>query len=194
MNFTIRNRLAQRYAEALRSFIKDEKDLVKVNETYQLLAYIFKKEPGFLTFLKNPVIPFEQKKKLLNIILEATNSPEYLKKFGDFLIKHNRAEIITEISKVFAEKIDPWLNRIEVEVTTATQLPEESEKSLIKTLEQFTEKRVRLVKHINPNILGGIIVHFYGFSFDFSYRTQLEKLKEEIMKKELYIDVLQSTD
>ena len=194
MNLIIRNRLAQRYAEALKSFIKDENDLVKVNETYQILAYLLKKEPRFLTFLTNPVIPFEQKKKILNQIFEITDSPEYFRNFSNFLIKHNRAGIIKEISKVFSEKIDPWLNRIEVEVTTATQLPEESEKSLIKTLERFTEKKVRLVKHINPSILGGIIVHFYGFSFDFSYRTQLEKLKEEIMKKEISINDIQSTN
>lgn len=192
MNFTLRNRLAQRYAEALKSFIKDEHDLVKVNETYQMLSYIFRREPQFLTFLKSPIIPFEQKKKLLNQIFEVTDSPEYLRNFANFLIRHNRAGIITEISRVFAEKIDPWLNRIEVEVITAVPLPEESEKSLIKTLEYFTDKKVRLVKHTNPNILGGIIVRFYGFSFDFSYRTQLDKLKEEIMKKELHIHVLQS--
>lgn len=190
MNFTIRNRLAQRYAEALKSFIKDENDLIKINETYQILSYIFKEEPQFLAFLKNPVIPFEQKKKVLNQIFEITGSPEYLRNFANFLIKHNRVGIIKEISRVFSEKIDPWLNRIEVDVITAVQLPEESEKSLITTLERFTEKKVRLIKHINPNILGGIIVRFYGFSFDFSYRTQLDKLKEEIMKKELYPDVL----
>ncbi len=194
MNIIIRNRLAQRYAEALKSFIKDEKDLMKINEIYQILAHLLKNEPRFLTFLTNPVIPFEQKKKILNQIFEITDSPEYFKNFSNFLIKHNRAGIIREISKVFSEKIDPWLNRIEVEVTTATQLPEESEKSLIKTLERFTEKKVRLVKHINPGILGGIIVNFYGFSFDFSYRTQLEKLKEEILKKEIIINGIQSAD
>lgn len=194
MNFIIRNRLAQRYAEALRSFIKDEKDLVKVNETYQILAYLLKNEPRFLTFLINPVIPSGQKMKVLNQIFDITDSPAYFRNFANFLIKHNRAGIIKEISKVFSEKIDPWLNRIEVEVTTATHLPEESEKSLIETLERFTEKKVRLVKHINPSILGGIIVHFYGFSFDFSYRSQLEKLKEEIMKKEIFINVIQSAD
>ncbi len=192
MNFTVRNRLAQRYAEALRSFIKDEYDLIKVNETYQILSYIFQKEPQVLTFLKDPVIPFEQKKKLLHQIFEITDSPEYLRNFADFLIKHNRARIITEISKVFSEKIDSWLNRIEVEVITAVPLPEESEKSLIKTLERFTEKKVRLIKYINPSILGGLIVRFYGFSFDFSYRTQLDKLKEEILKKEIDIHVIQS--
>ncbi|MGC8738849.1 MAG: ATP synthase F1 subunit delta [Candidatus Hydrogenedens sp.] len=190
MNFTVRNRLAQRYAEALKSFIKDEKDLIKVNKTYQLLTYLLKREPKLLTFLTNPVIPFELKKKVLNQILDITDSPEYFRNFANFLVKHNRVGIIREISKVFSDKIDPWLNRIEVEVTTATHLPEESEKSLIKTLERFTEKKVRLIKHINPGILGGIIIHFYGFSFDFSYRTQLEKLKEEIMKKEISIHVI----
>lgn len=194
MNLILRNRLAHRYAEALKSFITDENDLIKVNEAYQIFSLLFKKEPNFLTFLKNPSIPFEQKQNLLDKIFEFTHTPEYFNNFAHFLVKHNRADIVPDISRVFSEKIDPWLNRVEVEVITAVPLLKESEELLIKTLERFTEKRVRLIKHINPGILGGIIVRFYGFSFDFSYKTQLEKLKEEIMKEEIDIHVLQSKD
>ncbi len=194
MDFTSRNKLARRYAEVLKSFVKDENDLYKVNESYQILVYLFRNEKRFFSFLSNPAIRFEVKKKVINQIFDIVDSPEYLRHFAEFLIKHNRVKLITEIAHVFSQKIDPWLNRIEVDVITATPLPEKSEKSLKETLERFTEKKVRIVKRINPNILGGIIVQFYGFSFDFSYRTQLEKLKEEILKKDINTDVIQSTD
>ncbi|HOK08679.1 MAG TPA: ATP synthase F1 subunit delta [Candidatus Hydrogenedens sp.] len=190
MNYTTRNKLATRYAEALKSLIHDEQELLKVNEAYQTLSAVMRKEPRFMSFLKNPSIPYENKILLLNKILETVNPPDYFIKLGEYLIKRQRVDLIPYIADVFLDKIDPWLNRIEVEVITATRITPESEKSLIKTLEHFTGKTVRLVKQINPRILGGIIVRFYGFSFDFSYKTQLEKLKEEIMKKEIDVHVI----
>ncbi|HOV31972.1 MAG TPA: ATP synthase F1 subunit delta [Candidatus Hydrogenedens sp.] len=189
MNLIIKNRLAQRYAEALKSFVKDENELLRINKAYQVLSYLIKNEPQILTFLKNPAIPFEDKTKLLKKILSVTNPPDYFIELGELLIKHNRVDLITSMARLFAKKIDPWLNQIEVEVITATKLTPDSEQSLLHTLERFTGKRVRLVKHIDSHILGGLIVQFYGFSFDFSYRTQLEKLKEEIMEKEISINV-----
>jgi ATP synthase F1 delta subunit len=189
MNIIIENRLAQRYAEALRSFVKNENELFRINESYQVLSHLIKNEPRLLTFFKNPAIPFEDKTKLLKKILSVTDPPDYFIEFGELLIKHNRVDLITSMARLFAKKIDPWLNRVEVEVITATELTPDSEQSLLQTLERFTDKKVRLVKHIDSHILGGLIVRFYGFSFDFSYRTQLEKLKEEIMEKEIFIDV-----
>lgn len=189
MNYLLKNRLAQRYAEVLKSFVKDENELLRINESYQVLSKLMRNEPRLLTFLKNPAIPFEDKAKLLNQILSVTNPPDYFIRLGEFLIKHNRVDLITSMARLFIKKIDPWLNQVEVEVITATKLTPDSEQSLLKTLERFTGKRVRLVKHIDSHILGGLIVRFYGFSFDFSYRTQLEKLKEEIMEKEFFIDV-----
>ncbi|MCX8065487.1 MAG: ATP synthase F1 subunit delta [Candidatus Hydrogenedentes bacterium] len=185
-----KRKLSFRYAEGLRALVTSEEVLVKLAESYQLLNTILRDVPEVVRLLKNPVIPFKTKKEIIDYILNLIDAPEFIRYYAWFLVKNHRIEILNEIAKVFSENIDSWLNRVEVEVITAIPIPENAEKKLVKTLEKFTEKQVRLIKNIDSRILGGLIVKFYGFTFDFSYRTQMEKLKEYIVRKGLSQDVI----
>lgn len=180
-----KRKLSFRYAEGLRALVTSEEKLIKLDEAYQLLSAILREVPEVIKILKNPSVPYGTKKEILLNILELIDAPEFLKHYALLIVKNHRVEIINEIARIFSENIDSWLNRVEVEVTTAIQLPEEAEKKLIRALERFTEKQVRLIKNVDSHILGGLIVRFYGFTFDFSYRNQIEKLKEYILGKGL---------
>ncbi len=183
MDIFEKKKLAVRYAEGLRSLVTTEEALVKLNETYQSLSLIFRRVPEITKLLKNPAIPFNTKKEILNKIFDYIEAPEYFRNYALFIVKNQRVEIIDEIAKVFSESIDTWLNRVEVEVITAIPLPPEGEKKLLSALERFTEKQVRILKKVDPNILGGLIIRFYGFTFDFSYKTLINKMREEILRR-----------
>lgn len=184
-----KKKLAVRYAEGLRTLVTTEESLGKVNDTYQKLNQILREVPEVIKLLKNPSISFDIKKEIINEVLDLINAPEFFRDYVLLLIKNKRVEVINEITETFSESIDKWLNRIEVEITTAISIPPEAEKKLVLALERFTEKKVRITKKIDPSILGGLIVRFYGFTFDFSYKTQINKIKEEILARGYIQDV-----
>lgn len=185
MDIFEKRKLAVRYAEGLRALITSEASLAKLNEAYQTLNLILRETPEIIKLLKNPAISYKSKKEVIDKVLDSIDAPEFLRDYALFIVKNKRVEILEEIAKVFSESIDRWLNRVEVEVTTAIPIPPEGEKKLISALERFTEKQVRILKRVDPHILGGLIIKFYGFTFDFSYRTQINKIREEIVNRGL---------
>lgn len=188
MDFLLKKKLAKHYAEALKSIIHTEEELIQLNQSYQLFNKILLQFPEILRYLNNKSVPVKKRVSLFEKIIDFINPPSYLRNLGIALIKRGRVSLISEIANIFSKEMDTWLNRVEANVITVCPLSSDAENILKKSLEDFTEKKVRLVKRTDPKIIGGLIVEFYGITFDFSYRTQLDKMKDMILKesKEFY--------
>ncbi len=69
----------------------------------------------------------------------------------------------------------------EARVTTAVPLPEDLEKKLQQELERLFGKKVRIRPRIDPRIIGGLFVVIEEKIIDRSIRSELEKLRDDLL-------------
>jgi len=140
-----------------------------------------------LRFLRNPIVPISARRAVLNTALQACAPPPAMEALAYLLLERNRFSLLPVIVSQYMKQVDNWLNRVEVTVHTAIPLTEELKAKIEQSLNNFTGSTIRMECNVDPAILGGLIVNMQGFSFDFSYRNRLERLKEKLLTEEMLV-------
>ncbi|MDQ1256939.1 MAG: F-type H+-transporting ATPase subunit delta [Candidatus Hydrogenedentes bacterium] len=177
--------LADRYALALRGALGQTDELEGAAKTLDALGAFYASETSLRNVLGNSALDMDGRRKILDGILDAYEAPETVRRLLHTMLDHNRMALLPAVASRFENHLDEWFNRVEVTVVTATPLTPELESRLVASLERFTHKTVRMKKRVNPNIVGGFIVHMYDVFFDFSLRSRLDRLREKLLAEEV---------
>jgi F-type H+-transporting ATPase subunit delta len=127
-------------------------------------------------------IPETQKRRVVDALTEGmtTSTTNFLKVLSD----NGREEILEDVLRQYEALVKEHLGRIEVEVTTAVELSEDSERRLKERLGRVLEGReVILETRVDPNLLGGAVFRFGGRMMDGSIRGRLESLREGMLER-----------
>jgi F-type H+-transporting ATPase subunit delta len=99
-------------------------------------------------------------------------------------VDNGREEILEVVLRRYEEILKEHLGRIEVEVTTAVKLSEESERRLRERLVNVLEGReVILETNVDQDLIGGAVFRFGGRMMDGSIRGRLESLREGMLER-----------
>jgi F-type H+-transporting ATPase subunit delta len=82
--------------------------------------------------------------------------------------------LLSEVSERFAEVAESDRGIAAVDVTTAIELPAQARERLIERLAGDLGKPVVLREHVDPSIVGGIVINRSGHVLDASVVSQLE--------------------
>ena len=89
---------------------------------------------------------------------------------------------IEEISAAYSILEDELLGRIKVKVESATELDNSHIREINKKLRQLTSKEIILTVEKNPALIGGLVFRIGNTILDGSIKTQLERVKEKIIR------------
>jgi F-type H+-transporting ATPase subunit delta len=67
-----------------------------------------------------------------------------------------------------------------VDITSAIALDEETTENLGRTIGERAGRKVRLAAHVDPDILGGIVLRVGNSILDASIRNRLEQLRRQV--------------
>lgn len=179
--------VASKYTHALHAAITSREDLQRTDRSYRAFLEICEAEPDLLRFLRNPIVPISARRAVLDTALQACDPPPVVAALAYLLLERNRFGLMTTIVDQYMKQVDIWLDRVEVNVYTAVPLTDELRANLQESLKNFTTNTVRMQCFVDPAIIGGLIVNMQGFSFDFSYRNRLERLKEKLLAEEMLV-------
>jgi F-type H+-transporting ATPase subunit delta len=70
---------------------------------------------------------------------------------------------------------------LEVDLTTADDLTDEEEKSIVADIEKATGRRIEATRHVDPALIGGMVIQVGSLRLDGSVRGRLDKLREELL-------------
>ena len=140
--------LAARYASALRAAIAEPARLEEAAASLNRLAAIFNTNDDCRHVLINPVLDKRARRQLLETVMAAENVGTEVQRTIQVLLDNNRVNLLPAIASQFENKIDDWLNRVEVTVVTAVPLTPDLEGRLLKSLQHFTGKTVRLISKV----------------------------------------------
>lgn len=173
----ITSRYARAFADAVYSL-----QFTPAMVTAQLydIVGVVKSNPVLLRIWENPAIPAEQKRSLLDAIVERQNIVKLVRNFVAVLIDHHRIEQLPEIAREVESELDARLGFAEANVTSARELSQQEKSALEGRVEAMTGKKVRAHYAVEPKILGGAIVRLGSTIYDGSVKGQLHRMKEQL--------------
>ena len=94
-----------------------------------------------------------------------------------------RLSLIREIHTAFARLREEQQNRVDATVTTATALNDEQRQRVIDSIGQRTGKQVTLREHVDPEILGGLVVQVGDERLDGSVASRLGRIERSLYER-----------
>ncbi len=133
----------------------------------------------FNEVLSDPIVAAEEKVKLVEM---AVGEPldDTLKRFITFVAEQKREDKMFFIAMKYMEMYREKHNILNTQVTTATELPEETYNHIKAFIKQTFGADAELEVKIDPNLIGGFILDIENTRMDASVAGQLNALKNKL--------------
>ncbi len=172
--------MARRYAAALADVVLAQNEAREVQDELNTWAQMMEDNSGLLEVFRNPTIPYEQKRNVLNTLIARTRVRPTTANFLQVLLQNHRLAELNEINKRFSLALDERSGVVSAQVTTARTVPESTRETLREQLGSMTGKKVRLQFAVDEELIGGIVTRIGSTVYDGSVRTQLQQIKQKM--------------
>ena len=180
----IDSKISRRYARALLSLGQEEGQYAEYGQNLQEFADFCSANDEFFRVVSNQIFAIDDRKKIIETVLEKSSFSDMVKNFLRLLLDKNRIGAVKEITDHYSKLTDEISNITRAEVITARPLKEDAVGRLVKALKALTSKEVELDVTEDESIMGGLIVKAGGLVLDGSVKTQLEGLRESLKRGE----------
>jgi len=182
----IGNVVSRRYAKALFAVGASQGEAAQKTYGDQLIALgqSLETAPEALGFFRNPAFSADEKKKVLNQLIEKVTVDPMVKNFCDLLADKGRVEMLPAIASDYKAMMDAVSGIITGELITVSELNDERKSAIKARLEEQAGKKLELAFDTDKDILGGIVLKIGDKVMDASLKAQLQILKENIKRGE----------
>jgi F-type H+-transporting ATPase subunit delta len=175
--------VARRYATALADVVVARGEAQEIKKELTDWAEMMQSSEQLLEVFRNPTIPYEQKRKVLNVLIARSNVRPITANFLQVLLQNQRLAELSEVNKRFALILDERSGVVAAQVTTARPVAQSTQDALQTKLTALTGKNVRLSFTTDEEIIGGIVTRIGSTIYDGSVRNQLQQVKERMTGK-----------
>jgi len=176
------SQVSRRYAKALVELARSQSTLEEVGEELARFSALLEEEETLRYLFFNPGIASVHKVRILKELAERANLSSLSVNFLNLLLRKGRFQNLPDILRQYRVFWDEILNRATAEVQSAVELSEETQARLREKLSRVTGKEIILKTSTNPELLGGIVARIGSVVFDGSVRTQLNQIREKLIK------------
>ncbi len=170
--------LAQVYARSLFEVAQEQGKLDKLREQLGQFADALDQNQPVAVFFFSPY--FSTAEKLDGLKGMLTDADESLLNFLGLLIENHRMPVIFRVRDEYERLWDEENRVLPVEITSAIELDQATTESLGRTIGERAGRKVTLSAHVDPEILGGIVVRVGNSILDASIRNRLEQLRRQV--------------
>lgn len=135
--------------------------------------------PELRAVLRNPQIDARTKANVLQDLLG--DADELVRNFLLLTAEKGRIGEIEEIAREFERLVARQERRITVELTTAYELSDDEANELIRQIEDASGRKVEATRHVDPNLIGGLVLQAGSLRLDASVRGRLNRLRRELV-------------
>lgn len=173
---------ASTYAEALFGAARERDELEAVLEDLNEFSSALAGSEELRLFFYGAQVPEREKRRAVDALTEGMRLST--RNFLKVLVDNGREHIFEDVARRYEDLLEEQLGRVEVEVTTAVELSDESMNRLRERLEKVLEgQEVVLETRVDPHLLGGAVFRFGGQMMDGSVRGRLESLREGMLER-----------
>lgn len=174
--------LARRYARAVVTIGTETHSLDALGAQLRTLAQAMKTSDELLSLLTNPAIRRADRRRVIDALLQRIAAASHMRSLVYLLLDGERLASLPAISREVDAMIEARAGRISADVTSAKPLGPGELKQITAALETLSGKQVSVIKHEDPDLLGGVVAKLGDVVYDGSLRTQLRNLRDELIK------------
>lgn len=174
----IGSKVSKRYAKALFSLGQEDGNFEQYGQELSEFETFFRDNEDFRQVIVNPVFALEDRRKVLQVVLDKTNFSGVVKNFLNLLLDKNRMGVIEAIKAYYSQLTDEVSGIARAEIITARPLKQEALEKIERSLEELTSKKIKPEVREEKDLIGGIVVKIGDLVLDGSVRAQIEGLKE----------------
>src|SRR5512135_1462811 len=153
--------IAQVYARSLFEVAKEQGRLDEVREQLGQFADALDDNRDLAVFFFSPYFSTDEKKDGLKRMIDGAE-PLFMN-FLEALVERHRMPAIFRIRTRYDGLWDEENQLLPVEVTSAVELDEATVKSIGARIGEQTGRKVELSSHVDPDVLGGIVLRVGNF-------------------------------
>lgn len=173
--------VASTYARAFADVVFDLRlDAGRAVEGLREIARLLDESVDLRKVWENPAVPAEQKRRLLDAIVQREGIDKPMRNLVAVLIDHRRVQFLPRIVEQLEKELDARLGFAEAQIFSVRELDEAEKRSLEAQIEKTTGKKVRARYALDPSLLGGAVVRVGSTIYDGSVKGQLERIREAI--------------
>ncbi|HUA74542.1 MAG TPA: ATP synthase F1 subunit delta [Solirubrobacteraceae bacterium] len=170
--------LAEVYARSLFEVARDQGKLDELREQLGQFADALDSNRELAVFFFSPYFSTKEKQAGLERMLDGAD--ETFLNFLKLLIENHRMPVIFRARQQYERLWEQENELLPVEITSAIALDEETTRSLGKSIGERAGRKVKLAAHVDPDILGGIVLRVGNSILDASIRNRLEQLRRHV--------------
>ncbi len=174
---SVLTQIARPYAAALFDLAKSEGSLDAVEKSLADVTRLSSESEDFRRFLRSPVISTDVKSDAVDAILSKAGLQPAVTNFVKVVARNGRLFALPAIIKAFTDLAAKERGEVSADVTSAVALTPAQIASLADTLKQKIGKTVTLTEHVDPSLIGGLVVKVGSRMIDSSLKTKLTAMK-----------------
>jgi F-type H+-transporting ATPase subunit delta len=175
-------RASRRYATALFATAQKQNKLDAILRDLQTIGGLMQQTPKLEELWESKVVPTGRKRDVISQIFQPSADTLTLS-FLRLLIDKRREDILGMVQMEMRQLADASRHLVRAEATFALTPTPEEQTNLVRSLEQRTGEHVDLTVHVDPSILGGVVVRMHDTIIDGSVRGTLERLREQLLQE-----------
>ena len=172
--------IARRYAEALADVAIAHNQVEQMDAEVGAFAQMIRDSRELHDVFASPVVSQEQKRSVLDAIIERTAVSVMIANLLRTMLSHYRLHDLTEVHEQFRRAINRRRGIALAEVTTAAPASQEAQDRLTLKLQELVGKKVQVQFKTDPALIGGAVTRLESVVYDGSIRTQLQTVKQRL--------------
>jgi F-type H+-transporting ATPase subunit delta len=170
--------VAGRYASALFELADNAKSLDQVAQDLDTFKRLLAESTDLRRLVISPVIGRALQGKALLAVLDAAGIQGLTRKFVGLVIANGRARDLPAMAAAYLAELARHRGETSAAVTSAVPLTPQQLQQLSETLRSVLGgAKVSIDAHVDPDILGGLVVKVGSRLFDSSIRSKLQRLQ-----------------
>jgi F-type H+-transporting ATPase subunit delta len=173
--------IAKVYARSLFEVALEQGRLDEVREQLGQFVDALNQYRELAIFFFSPYFSLREKEDALTRVL-VDAEPIFLN-FLRLLIEKHRMPVIFRIRDAYEQMWEEENRLLPVQITSAIELDPDALGRLSQEISERTGRKVKLATHVDPDILGGLVVRVGNSILDASIRNRLEQLRRHVAQR-----------
>ena len=169
--------LAGRYAIALYDLAAEQGVLDQTVEQVTALDRLLRTAPEIRKVITTPTIRQDEARSAFDAALAAEGFSELIRRFVGTAIANRRLRQLPELTTGFLAHVAEKRGIVVADVNTAHPLTDTQKVQLTARLTEAGYPKVELREHVDPELLGGLVVKIGARLYDTSLRSRLQRLR-----------------
>ena len=172
--------LATKYSRAMFLLAQEDGKLNEYGQELRSLSSDFEETPELKAYLESPMIPRQAKQEAVEKIFQGDLSPMVMN-FLRFLLDKQRVSLLKEIVQQYEDFSNEAQGILVADVTTARSISDGLGQKLTEKLGTLTGKTIKLRKHLDEKLIGGVVVRMGDRLIDGSLKSRMKALEAQLL-------------